>query len=217
MNNIVLVMGSEYQAHPVIEGLRRCGVLAIPVQSHTPRFWRAIYSRDGADNVLGVLFTGGTDVDPLNYGEAPHPKTGGPDWERDGFETLVFEWATARGIPMFGYCRGHQFLNVKMGAKLVQHIEDHGLQGTHPALVVVTGKRVNINSTHHQAVDRDSLVGNSAVLVEGYDGVVEATAYPANQIFTVQWHPEFSNAPYMGDTYELYQTLFEDFYTEYCQ
>src|SRR6185436_11160520 len=71
--------------------------------------------------VDGLLLTGGLDVDPGLYGEAPHPTTEA-DAARDHFEIPLSRAAVARDVPLFAICRGVQVLNVAAGGTLIQDI-----------------------------------------------------------------------------------------------
>src|SRR5438477_11688992 len=70
----------------------------------------------------GVLLTGGGDIDPMHYKEAPHPKTNPPDQARDGFELELARLALHSGLPVLGVCRGLQVMNVAAGGTLIQDI-----------------------------------------------------------------------------------------------
>src|SRR6516164_8288105 len=73
------------------------------------------------DRVDGILLTGGLDVDPALYGEAPHPATEASP-ERDRFEVPLSQAALERDVPVLAICRGVQVLNVAAGGTLVQDI-----------------------------------------------------------------------------------------------
>src|SRR5215475_4009612 len=87
----------------------------------------------------GVLLTGGGDVDPARFGEAPHPTTADVSAARDGLEIELTHWTIETGTPLLAICRGLQVLNVALGGSLHQDIPsepgsplDHsqaGLQG----------------------------------------------------------------------------------------
>ena len=80
------------------------------------------YSLKGYDL---LVLSGGTDVSPSLYGaypQKPHPY----DIIRDKFEWGLVDQAVELGIPVFGICRGHQFLCVYHGGRLVQHLDGHG-------------------------------------------------------------------------------------------
>jgi putative glutamine amidotransferase len=78
---------------------------------------RALY-----DRIDGLLFSGGGDVDPVNYGEEPIPALGPTDPLRDKIELQLARWAIDEGKPVLGICRGVQVLNVAMGGTLYQDI-----------------------------------------------------------------------------------------------
>lgn len=96
-----------------------------------------------------VLFTGGSDVHPSLYGEQKHPYSH-CHLVRDHFEAEQFEEARLLNIPMVGICRGGQFLNVMSGGTMYQHVDGHAIAGTHEAIDLDTGEKVQVSSTHHQ-------------------------------------------------------------------
>ena len=72
----------------------------------------------------GLLLSGGADLDPRLYGEAPDP-TVVVEPGRDALEQAAFAAAEARGVPIFGICRGLQAINVFRGGSLVQDLGGH--------------------------------------------------------------------------------------------
>lgn len=161
------------------------------------------------DRLGGLLLTGGGDIDPGIYGQAPHEKLGRVIPARDAFEVALCREALARRLPVLAICRGHQVLNVATGGTLVQDIPseisgavDHDpdtarwemahevriLPGTR-LRAILGADRVAVNSFHHQAVGRTGT--GVAVSATSEDGVIEGIELPA-QPFTVgvQWHPE---------------------------
>lgn len=81
---------------------------------------------DLADAVLarldGLLLSGGPDVDPAWYGEAPRPELGRVDPERDAWEIALVRAALALDVPVLGICRGVQVMNASLGGTLLQDI-----------------------------------------------------------------------------------------------
>lgn len=167
---------------------------------------RALYRR-----VDGILLPGGGDINPRAYGEAAHPKTGNIDDGRDWTEIRLARWAVDDDLPIFGICRGHQLMNVALGGTLVQDIPS-GLQTplthdipndlprdtrlhtveidpTSRLAAILGAARVEVNSLHHQAVERHA--PNVCVTAYAPDGVVEALELPDRKFaLSVQWHPE---------------------------
>ena len=182
------------------QALQEAGAIAVVLPAHG-----YVDDTDALlDRVDGLLISGGPDLDPGVYGQAPDPRLG-PDVERvsDEYEQALLLGAAERDLPLLGICRGLQALNVSRGGTLVQHLDEH-LQ-THaiyePAHDVsverdsllgwLTGlDGLSVNSFHHQAADR---VGDGLeVAARAADGTVEALWDPAAQFaLGVQWHPEF--------------------------
>jgi putative glutamine amidotransferase len=160
------------------------------------------------DRVDGLLFSGGPDLDPAAYGQAPHPELG-PDVDRvsDEYELALLRGAGERDLPMLGICRGMQALNVARGGTLHQHLPEitalEHRQGHEPfapahAAVVerdtllhdLTGaSALAVNSFHHQAAD--AVGAGLEVCARASDGTVEALWDPgARFCLGVQWHAE---------------------------
>src|SRR3954454_12362036 len=74
--------------------------------------------------VDGIVFSGGSDVDPELYGAASHAATAGVVRERDDFELSLMRAALERDVPLLAICRGSQMLNVARGGDLEQHVPD---------------------------------------------------------------------------------------------
>jgi putative glutamine amidotransferase len=159
--------------------------------------------------VDGLLLTGGDDVHPRLYGEAPHPRIDLVDERRDAFEIALLQAAREREMPVFGICRGLQIINVALGGDLYQDVPSQADSAVGHAqktlregpwheveirpgtrLAEILGEtRTAVNSYHHQACRRvaQGLVATAATA----DGLVEAVEDPTHPFFlAVQWHPE---------------------------
>jgi len=156
----------------------------------------------------GVLLTGGPDVEPWRYGEAPLAGVPlQPDAARDALDVAVLRRADDRGWPVLGVCYGCQVLNVQRGGSLVQDLDAAGLPGhrhagprdavAHPVRRDAVSRWLRdlpaefaVNSRHHQAVARAG-AGLRAVATAP-DGVVEALEGDDadRYVVAVQWHPE---------------------------
>ena len=167
-------------------------------------------SEEGIEETLdaldGVLFSGGSDLDPATYGDEPHPETNGLRPERDRGELALLLAVLERDMPLLAVCRGSQVLNVARGGDLVQHLPDvvgnerhkhtpgafadHDvelLEGTRVASLL--GERAAVKSHHHQGFGR---LGEGLVeAAHADDGTLEALEDPSKR-FTVGvlWHPE---------------------------
>jgi putative glutamine amidotransferase len=162
------------------------------------------------DAVSGLVLTGGEDVDPARFGQAPHPKTGAPHADRDACELGLAGEAARRGIPTLAICRGIQTLNVALGGTLIQDIPDQRPSGlphtsngarharvhdvsvdSDSALAAALGATsVRANSFHHQALDR--VATGVRVVAHAPDGIIEGIESddPRWWMLGVQWHPE---------------------------
>ena len=157
----------------------------------------------------GLLLAGGTDIDPMTYGAAPHPRTAADtSSERDRFEVSLAHRALERDLPVLGICRGMQMLNVATGGTLEQHLPDvvggerHSPSpGTFTRHDVRLGpgslaaraageERHEVSSHHHQGVAE---LGEG-IVASGWaepDDVVEAIEVPERRFaLGVLWHPE---------------------------
>jgi gamma-glutamyl-gamma-aminobutyrate hydrolase PuuD len=160
-----------------------------------------------------VLFTGGEDVFPGLYQEPKNERTyygriiedfGMP--ARDYREIMAWQEARALNIPMFGVCRGLQFLTVMNGGKLVQHV-DHHTGGDH-LLRWIDGTSTTSTSIHHQMCNPFGLpedeydvlavseTKRSNVYLDGFGNDLEMPSepeviyYPKTRSLGVQGHPE---------------------------
>jgi putative glutamine amidotransferase len=160
------------------------------------------------DRVDGLVLTGGADVDPLRYGEAPAEETSRPRVLRDEWEIALTRAALRRDIPLLAICRGLQILNVALGGSLHQHLPAvAGHEGHQPAPGIfgavdvnialgtrtaeLIGPRVRVSCHHHQALAR--LAPGLEVTGQAGDGTVEAVEVTGRTFAVgVQWHPEES-------------------------
>lgn len=161
------------------------------------------------DRIDGLLLSGGVDVDPLTFGELPHPKQGSIAPERDITELLIIKLALARDMAILGICRGHQMLAVAAGGTLWQDLPEqvpsalkHAQQAprwypSHPVRVMpgtklaelVGAGDIRVNSFHHQAVKHVPHGWiSSGVSPDGINEALEHSGYKF--VLSVQWHPE---------------------------
>ena len=162
------------------------------------------------DIVHGLVLTGGEDVDPSRYGQAPHPELGAVNCARDETELALLAVARRRGLPTLAICRGVQLMNVGFGGTLVQdlpsqqadahahEVNDRRTSRVHAVRVdpssrlstVVGDQSLQVNSIHHQAIDRLGHSMRPTAWAE--DGVIEGVESddPRWWMLGVQWHPE---------------------------
>jgi putative glutamine amidotransferase len=171
------------------------------------------------DRLDGLLFSGGSDLDPELYGQDAHPETNGIVAERDRAEMALLQAALERDMPVLAVCRGSQVLNVALGGDLVQHLpevvgdERHkhtpGVFADHDVELVpgtraqqILGDHAPVKSHHHQGYGQLGKGLHEAARAE--DGTIEALEDPSRR-FTlgVLWHPE------AGEDFALFEELIQ--------
>ena len=188
---------------------------AVEAAGGAPVHISLIPNADYVDSVLegldGILLPGSdSDVDPLRYGQQPHPELGSVYPIKDETDLLVIEAVERRKIPLFAICFGMQILNVSRGGTLIQDIKsqvpeaikhEQGAPRNRPSHRITLLERTRlanvagtldavVNSHHHQAIE--SVGANLVATAWTSDGVIEALEDPRPDRFVmaVQWHPE---------------------------
>jgi putative glutamine amidotransferase len=169
------------------------------------------------DRLDGLLFSGGSDLDPEVYGQEAHPETNGIVPERDRAEIALLRAALERDMPVLAVCRGSQVLNVALGGDLVQHLPEIVGDEKHKHTAgefadhdvdLVTGTRVQeilgdhapVKSHHHQGYGKIGDGLREAARAE--DGTIEALEDPSRRFaMGVLWHPE------AGEDLALFEAL----------
>jgi gamma-glutamyl-gamma-aminobutyrate hydrolase PuuD len=168
------------------------------------------------DTLDGLVFSGGNDLEPEEYGAEAHPETTGTNPERDRGELALLEAALARDLPVLAICRGFEVLNVARGGDIVQHLpelvgheahrETPGEFSEHTVRVDPTSRIGEVagavKSHHHQALGR---IGDGLREVAwAEDGTVEGLEDPDKPfVVGVLWHPE------AGEDLRLFERLVE--------
>lgn len=157
----------------------------------------------------GLILTGGGDIHPGRFAEAPHPTLADVSPARDALEIGLTLDAVKDAVPLLAICRGMQVVNVALGGSLYQDLpSEHPSavrhsqaaprhQPTHRVKVqestelgeLVGAAELEVNSFHHQAVKRLGTGLRDVAWAE--DGVVEGLELPGHPFaIAVQWHPE---------------------------
>lgn len=222
---IGITTDASYSIAEYERALRGAGALPVPLLAGDPRDVAVL------DDIDGIVFAGGEDVDPARYGAVAHPKTESPIPQRDAFEIALARAAFERDLPVLAICRGVQVSNVAFGGSLVQHVPDvfgreiphqpqvdgttyRGLIDAHRVRIDVpsrladlVGRSIVTGSRHHQALDR--IASGFHVVARTSDGVAEALEPDATMRFWigVQWHPESTVALDHGVSAALFAAL----------
>jgi len=190
-----------------MDALVHCGALPVLLPLSTDEAVLRAYM----DELDGFIFSGGGDVDPLLFGQLPHPACGEITPMRDEHELLLMKLLIEESTkPVLGICRGFQVMNIGLGGdvyqdlpseypgKLIAHRQKKPeTYPSHPISVIADSRMaaiigeadVLVNSLHHQAVKK---LGDGFVATAfAPDGVIEAAEMQGDRFFLgVQWHPE---------------------------
>jgi putative glutamine amidotransferase len=194
------------------------------------------------DTVDGILLTGGrANVHPRRFGQEAAPAYEPYDEPRDALALPLIEAAVARGVPLFGICRGVQEINVAFGGTLHPEIRELPGRLNHRALRLENGEinpdpkviyaerhevrltpggvfakllgaeSIRVNSLHGQGI----LEPGKRVIVEGVaeDDTIEAIHIDGAPNFAlgVQWHAEHIPDGNLADGNPVNRKLFEAF------
>ena len=180
----------------------------------------------------GIVLSGGDDVESKLY--APKlpkkiaAKMGPTEPERDLLELLLIDEVFRQRKPLLGICRGHQILNVALGGTLIvdlptqmpealnhrqmekkcEPVHSVALTPDSDLAKCVGARRLNVNSTHHQAIGK--LAPALQAVGKSSDGVIEAMELKDKKalpfMVSVQFHPER-----LFDRYKEFGKLFQSF------
>ena len=188
---------------PYVDAVRRAGGIPLLIAPGESEWGEILPLLDG------VIITGGTDIDPVEYGgDRRNPHLLPADRERDRSELGLARRLLVEGeTPLLCICRGLQVLNVAAGGTLHEHIPDirdddihrneaglWAMQEVHvesDSLIaeVMELTTLRTSSGHHQAVKE--LAPGLRVVASAADGIIEALEKPGHPwLIAVQWHPE---------------------------
>ena len=184
--NIINERNAAYAPRPLIEAIVKSGGLPVIFPSVDPEL-----IPNYLDLFDGIIFAGGSDVDPTFYGEEPHQELGSTYFKRDLFEVALVKAALEANKALMGICRGMQVINVALGGTVFQDLSEDPRQtlkhsqnapgnfSSHHVNVKqdsrifnLVGSRPYVNSRHHQALNQ---IGNDLrVTARADDQIPEA-------------------------------------------
>ncbi len=167
--------------------LSACGFLPVPVPN-IPDLAKKLCTELFPE---GVFLTGGNSLGKYG-GDAP---------ERDETERVLLEWAIEKKVPVFGVCRGLQFVADFFGSQL-EMIGGH-VRTRHPVSGEVA--RDSVNSYHEFGL----MAAKVPLLVAGKapDGSTEAVRHESLPIAAIGWHPE-RETPFCEDDIAMVREWF---------
>jgi gamma-glutamyl-gamma-aminobutyrate hydrolase PuuD len=172
-----------------------------------------------------LLLGGGTDINPIMYGQKSFGYCQSPDNRRDARNLSAIKRYTIEGKPVIGICRGLQILDAYNGGELIQHSVGHS--SLVPVFVQEDGRLPdtlidNCRSCHHQVVDHTKTTGN----ILGYSnyqyraffpdttkwlGMLPQIVYwPDRKHLGVQFHPEWHGENHSMNVY--LRSLIKEFF-----
>jgi len=183
------------------------------------------------DQLDGIIFSGGTDINPHYYNDDPRyglqqVKPGRDQYEFELLRTCLNNYS----FPILGICRGLQLLNIYQGGNMYQCLEKEKPEGIMHALwekfpmhypshavqvekdsrlfALIQEEKVLVNSLHHQGIKE--LGQNLISTARSSDGLIEALELVGDRfVVAVQWHPEI-----MSTRCEIAASIFKGFIQE---
>ncbi len=183
------------------------------------------------DKLDGIIFSGGTDINPFYYNDAPRYGLEEVKPKRDRYEFQLLKTCFEEySFPILGICRGMQLLNIFQGGTMYQCLEKEKPEGLMHALMtkfplhypshiveiekdsrlfgLVKEKQIYVNSLHHQGVK--DIGENLLATAVAPDGIIEGLELPGERfVVAVQWHPEM-----MSEKDEYAKAIFGGFVRE---
>jgi putative glutamine amidotransferase len=189
----------------VFKALRSRGAEIIPLLYDEDLLKKHLEDADG------LLIPGGLgDVEPSLYGQTKKYECVKVTKERCDFEYKLIDKFLKTEKPLLAICWGHQMLNVFLNGSLHQDLpqdrpsdisheqKEPGHQPTHWVEFIEghetfiprnANRKLFVNSTHHQAIDR--LAKDLIAEAHSEDGLIEAYQMKGHAFaWGVQWHPE---------------------------
>lgn len=200
-----LLAGSFCLSGSYVEAVRSAGGIPILLPPGEPEEGATLL-----EQVDGLIFSGGGDIDPTVYNGTLHPTIYNVDSERDRSEIPLAKLALSSDIPVLGICRGLEVLLVATGGNLIPHLPEqfgevvfhraeqlrpieHSVQIAPESRLanMIGATEVNVVSWHHQAA---GIVPQEwRVTAQAADGVIEAIEHQHHPwAIALQWHPELS-------------------------
>ena len=155
-------------------------------------------------NIDGIIFSGGDDLFSISKNDLSKI--------RDEKEKIILDFAIQESIPVYGVCRGMQFIADYFGSrldKMSNHVAvSHKIK---PAYSFWGSEYLNesktVNSYHNYGFNQLSDELLSVAVAE--DSSVEALIHKTLKIFGQMWHPE-REEPFKVFDLKLMQKFFHD-------
>ena len=168
------------------------------------------------EKVDAFVFIGGPDYPPAWFDESPHPESSSHRRFRCNCDMFLMREVLKLGIPVLGICAGEQLMNIALGGKLIQHIENsenhieeqyHNIKIVNDSILhnIIGESTFEVNSSHHQAVHPEYLCRKLRISALADDGTVEALEGTGDEFWLgLQFHIErHKNKKFSKDVFDL--------------
>ena len=173
--------GNYQVQHLYVEKIIESGGLPVIVPTLENKRMLAAY----LNRIHAFVFIGGPDFPAECYAEKSHPQNQSNVRSRAACDVRLMKEALKSDLPILGICAGEQLMNIALGGKLIQHLdnaEKHVDEQYHNARILddtilrtLTGTSTfEVNSCHHQAVQPEALGRDLMISAFADDGTVEA-------------------------------------------
>lgn len=133
-------------------------------------------------DLQGVILSGGNDI-----GSSPL---------RERTEQEIMAWGMKQKMPIFGVCRGLQFIHAYFQGTLAPCPSEQHVAKEHPVFLIKNFfcsslcQEMVVNSYHRYGIPKEHLPKALIPLAMTEDGWIEALQVKEHSIFGVMWHPE---------------------------
>lgn len=163
--------------------------------------WRSFFALAMPGAIVAPIQNWGSAITPmlakLNF--KGFILSGGDDWGiyplRDETETLIWQFARKKRLPVLGVCRGAQVINILSGGTFgpapVRHAGTRHAVKLYPRLEHSENRAVaEVNSFHNNCIFPDTLAPCFQAFAHAEDKTVEGFANADNSVCGIMWHPE---------------------------
>ena len=155
-------------------------------------------------NIDGIIFSGGDDLCSISKNDLSKL--------RDEKEKRILDYSIEECIPVYGVCRGMQFIAEYFGStlnKISNHVAvNHKIKPAHSFWgSEYLNESKTVNSYHNYGINLLSDELSSVAVTE--DSSVEAFIHKTLKIFGQMWHPERED-PFKVFDLKLIQNFFSD-------
>jgi len=132
----------------------------------------------------GLLLSGGENI--------------GDNIERDETEKEILNFGIENHIPIFGVCRGMQFINKFFGGSILTTSNQNHVGKFHKVEIILpkistllSSQSIEVNSYHNNTITNDLLANDlKAFAICNDDKTIEGFIHKNYPIIAVMWHPE---------------------------